>query len=219
VGRRIRLVGVGLAPVLVAGAFWAVQQARTPGEKGGSNSADRTGKTTAVVAALERRMERLERRQLAVGQLARTVRGSARSVNSGDSPAPAAVPPPSSGDPARTRRDETDAQLATAFAGEAVDDRWALVARDSVERPFSEGVFPGARVSSVECRTSLCRAVVEVEDTGGGRSFAAEFHPSIEGFHRVRLRRVARDGEQSTWVAYMVREGREPPPSAWSSTQ
>ena len=127
-------------------------------------------------------------------------------------PDPAARPLPSEFDPVemRHRADENAEHLQQATFAEAKDPAWDSQAETEIRK--LDGMFPGSKVRTTECRTTMCYIDVVHDDMAAfsNWSMRAALEPSEAFASRLVIRFAEPDGKVSSKV-FLARKGKELP--------
>jgi len=223
--RRTQMLLSAAALAVVAGA---VAVARLPAAAAPvSEESKRLIAAEIEIAQLRSEMQR-ERALNQVARAARVLPNAQQAAEGASAPvvaaaaqqdAPAAVPTPA---PAKdlTTEDIRDT-LSARFTEEAYDSKWSVVTREKVQSRLSSALPKGARMLSVDCKTSMCRAEIAEPDLEAHQqliksAFASPPTP-WEGSTMLALAEEPGSGKVTT-IAFIAREGQgltleDPPPS------
>lgn len=138
--------------------------------------------------------------------------GAAVPVDEASRPDPAAASLPSDFDPVEMRRraDENAEHLQQATLAEAKDPAWDSQAETEIRK--LDDMFPGSKVRTTECRTTMCYIDVVHDDMAAfsNWSMRAALEPSEAFASRLVIRFAEPDGKVSSKV-FLARKGKELP--------
>lgn len=138
--------------------------------------------------------------------------GAAVPVDEASTPDPAARQLPAEFDPVEMRRraDENAEHLQQATFAEAKDPGWASQAETEIRK--LDEMFPGSKVRTTECRTTMCYIDVVHDDMAAfsNWSMRAALEPSEAFASRLVIRFAEPDGKVSSKV-FLARKGKELP--------
>jgi hypothetical protein len=119
-------------------------------------------------------------------------------------PAPTPTPPKE-----RSTEDVRDS-LSARFVREDYDSNWSVVARDKIQTLLTAAIPTGARVLSVDCKTSLCRAEVSEPDMESHKQLIRKGFTSATAWAGGSMVTLAHDPGPGhiTSVAFFAREGK-----------
>jgi hypothetical protein len=107
--------------------------------------------------------------------------------------------------------------MEAAFVSEPTDASWSRDARRTMENGVAAHLPEGSRITSVDCRSTLCRVEMTHDNYRRAKEFANGAFASPEGrpwngaYTSGPVAKDERTG-QITFVAYLTREGAELPP-------
>jgi len=153
--------------------------------------------------------------QLANAAHAASVQAAAAQAASTAPAATQAVPEPA---PTLARAKELSTEdvrdsLSARFVQENYDSNWSIVARDKIQALLAAAIPTGARVLSVECKTSLCRAEVSEPDIESHKQLIRKGFTSATPWAGSTMVTLADDAGSGhiTSVAFFAREGKSLP--------
>jgi hypothetical protein len=98
-------------------------------------------------------------------------------------------------------------EVATGFAGEGRDQRWANEAGSAIESALATSELKAFAVQSIDCRTKTCRVEVEDDGSAGASGALPQLALQIAGaLPNIVTQRIERQSGRATVVLYMSRE-------------
>jgi len=139
--------------------------------------------------------------QAAAAQVAQAAPTATQAV-----PEPAPAPAP----PKEASTEEVRDSLSARFVQENYDSNWGVAARDKIQALLAAAIPTGARVLSVECKTSLCRAEVSEPDIDAHKQLVRKAFTSETPWAGSTMVTLADDAGSGhvTSVAFFGREGK-----------
>jgi len=121
-------------------------------------------------------------------------------------PEPAPTPAPAK----EVSTEEVRDSLSARFVQENYDSNWSVVARGKIQALLAAATPTGARVLSVECKTSLCRAEVSEPDIDSHKQLIRKALTSATPWAGSTMVTLADDPSSGhiTSVAFFAREGK-----------
>jgi len=139
--------------------------------------------------------------QAAAAQAASTAPATAQAV-----PESVPTPPPAK----ELSNEDVRDSLSARFVEEAYDSNWSVVTRGKIQALLAAAIPTGARVLSVDCKSSLCRAEVSEPDIESHQQLIRKGFtstPAWEGSTMVTLGDDAGSGHVTS-VAFFARPGK-----------
>jgi len=191
-----------------------IQIARRPAITPAAEDSQRLAAAEREIAELRTEMQR----DRALNQLIRSQREAPSMPRAEGAPAATAVAAatqepsaPRGPEPAKeVTGQQIQDSLGARFIEEGYDSKWSVVTREKVQARLSSALPKGARVLTVDCKTSMCRAEIAQPDLESHHAFmkSAFASPSVpwEGSTMLALAEEPGTG-RVTSIAYFAREG------------
>jgi hypothetical protein len=198
------VISSAVATCLLAGVFWYGSSLSTPPSARASAPGARAAASRSAGPAKQREIERQSVEPAAAAPIV------ARPVHRHES-----VPPTAPTDAIAISIEDFSslhALMDDYFEDDARDPTWAKQTSREIRQQLLERLPERSRVSSLECRTSLCRLVTVHEARADGQRFWEE---GFAGAHAwpggYTVGPIAQENAGFTLVTYLMREGHEAP--------
>lgn len=203
---------VAVATVLL-GALWLRGPEISPSEGGGARNGQ------GMLVELNERVRRLEsfdsRSRLSashvLGQRPREELVAPNASGRDDGAAPQPGDREERREVERQRKASRERFLDQLVREEPIDRAWARVAYDSVVDAAGQPELAGSSISSAECRTTICRVVVEHSGREAEGRFQDLFFGKAAETPRATTRRQVLEDGRVAWVSYLMRRGYQMP--------
>lgn len=111
----------------------------------------------------------------------------------------------------QAKRQDRIAAIESSFLGESPDPNWSAKTEDLVQQKLAENDFKKIISSNVECRTSLCRMDVTVDQNDASKLTMSLLHKLGKLLPRSMVDHINGGDGTQTLIVYMLREGYKPP--------